>query len=503
MTNNHNEPNIITRPPVVVVMGHVDHGKTTLLDYIKKTNVADGETGGITQKMSAYEFEHKTAEGVNSKITFIDTPGHEAFTELRSRGAKVADVAILIVSAEDGVKPQTLDAVRAIKDSNTPFVVAITKIDKPNADVNRAKQSLAENEIFVEGWGGEIPALPISAKTGQGVNELLDMVILTADLADLKGDTSLSAMGVILEAQLHKTRGVAASLIIKNGTLKTGDYVVSENAYSPIRVIENFQGKKISDATFSSPVQIVGWTEQPTAGAEFHVVADKREAEKEVREFLLLQRELKFANAEKMDENMVVIPLIIKADAIGTIDAIIHEIRKIETDKVKAVVVGSGVGHITEGDAKLAQGKVGTIILGFNSQIDQQAQALIDRDNLTARNFAIIYELTDYLKEVFEQARPRERVEIIKAQVKVLKFFSNQKYQVAGCRMVEGEIHIKDEVRIMRQSNQIGSGKIVELQQAKQKVGIVEEGKEFGMSFDSEVTIAPGDFLEVVEVVEQ
>ncbi len=495
--------NIITRSPVVVVMGHVDHGKTTLLDYIKKTNIADSEIGGITQKVSAYEFEHSTPDGKKSKITFIDTPGHEAFTKLRSRGAKVADVAVLVVSAEDGVKPQTLDALQAIKKSEIPFVVAINKIDKPNADINRTKQSLAENEIFVEGWGGDIPALPISAKTGQGVNELLDIVLLTAEVADLTGDTSLPATGVVLEAHHNKNTGISATLIIKNGTIKTGDFVIAENAYSTIRAIGDWQNKKIISASFSSPVKITGWNEQPPVGAEFHLVADKREAEKSVKDFSLLQRELKFSNTNKVEENIVYIPLIVKTNAVGTIDAVLHEIKKIETDKVKAVIVNSGVGNITENDTKMAQSKVDTIILGFDTQTDQQAQAMIDRDSLIVKNFSIIYELADYLKDVFENARPREKVEIIKAKIKILKNFSNQKYQVLGARVVDGEIHIKDEVRIIRGENNLGNGKIVELQHNKQKTGIVEAGKEFGMSFESQIEVAPGDFLEKVEIVEQ
>jgi translation initiation factor IF-2 len=259
----------IERPPVVAVMGHIDHGKSTLLDYIRKTNIVETEAGGITQRISAYEVVHKTKEGQEKKITFLDTPGHEAFGAMRARGAKVADIAILVVAADDGVKPQTVDALKTILKAEIPYIVAINKIDKEGANVDRTKVSLAENEIYVEGYGGTISSVPISAKTGEGVSDLLDTVVLAAELEELTGDPSVNAEGVIIEANLDKKKGISATLVVKNGTLKSGQFVVAGSALSPVRLLENYAGKSIPEATFSSPVRIIGWNELPDVGSIF------------------------------------------------------------------------------------------------------------------------------------------------------------------------------------------------------------------------------------------
>jgi len=274
------EPNVIKRPPVVVIMGHIDHGKSTLLDYIRNSNVVEGEAGGITQHLSAYVVEHKTKEGESGKITFLDTPGHAAFQQMRLRGADVADVAILIVSAEDGVKPQTLEALESIKAADIPYIVAINKIDKPGADVPKTQASLVENQIYIEGMGGDIPWAPISAKSGDGVDDLLDLVVLAADLAELKGDTNVPATGTVIEGYLDDKRGTTATLIINNGTLKSGQCVVSGNTYAPVRIMEDFNGNSIKEASLSEPVGIVGFSEVPEVGSDFVTVENKKAAEK-------------------------------------------------------------------------------------------------------------------------------------------------------------------------------------------------------------------------------
>jgi translation initiation factor IF-2 len=504
MTNKTQQQNMVPRPPIVVVMGHIDHGKSTLLDYIRKANVVATEAGGITQHTAAYEAVHTDADGKISKITFIDTPGHAAFVELRSRGAQVADVAILVVSAEDGVKPQTLDALKSILDSKIPYIVAINKIDKPNANIERTKQTLAENEIYIEEWGGTIPAVPISAKFGQGVEDLLEIVLLTSDMEELKADSSLPASGIVLEAHLHKTKGISGTLIIKNGTLKTGSYIVSEHAYAPVRVIEDFTGKKIETATFSSPVGITGWTELPTVGAEFNTCNTKKEAELLIEEFRLGQKTKKPHVNCVSDANKAFVPIIIKADVAGTLDAIIHEIKKLENDRVAANIIYTGVGDITESDIRAASGKSDVIIVGFNVKIDAQATVLRERENIETKVFNIIYELGDYLKELFEARTPRISCEEMKGQLKVLKYFSAMKdKQVIGGKVVKGSIHVKDIVKIMRQDEEIDRGVITELQHAKQKVSEIDEGKECGLCVESKTEIAPGDILESFDVVER
>lgn len=504
MTNSNSQQNLVPRPPIVVVMGHIDHGKSTLLDYIRKANIVATEAGGITQHTAAYEAVHTDSAGKKSTITFIDTPGHAAFVELRSRGALVADVAILVVSAEDGVKPQTLDALKSILEAKIPYIVAINKIDKPNANIERTKQTLAENEIYIEEWGGKIPAVPISAKFGQGVEDLLEIVLLTAEFEELKANSSEPASGVVLEAHLDKTKGLSSTVIIKNGTMKTGSYIVSEHTYAPVRVIEDFKGKKIESATFSSPVCITGWTELPHVGAIFTSCDSKKEAEILIEEFKLNQIAKCSDNVNTKETDRASVPIIIKADVAGTLDAIIHEIKKLENDRVVANIIYTGVGDITESDIRAASGKDNVVVVGFNVKIDTQATALRERENIETKVFSIIYELSDYLKELFLLRTPKISCEEMKGQLKVLKYFSAMKdKQVIGGKVIKGSIHVKETVKIIRQDEEVGRGIITELQHTKQKVSEVEEGKECGLCVESKTEISAGDILESFEIVER
>ena len=497
---------IMVRPPIVTVMGHIDHGKSTLLDYIRKANVVGGEVGGITQRLTAYEATHTNEKGEVKKITFLDTPGHEAFSKMRSNSAVAADIAILIVSAEDGVKAQTLEAYKAIDSSGIPFVVAINKIDRPNADVERTKQTLTENEIYLEGYGGNIPWVAISAKTGEGVPELLEMVLLIAEMEDLKGDTSLKAEGVILESHVDPKRGVTATLVIKDGVLKKGMCVTSRGDITPVRSIENFLGEKIEQAQFSMPVSISGWSDLPMSGSGFNSFHTKAEAKKWVDEFREASREN--AKINKRDEGakagVLRIPVIIKADALGAIDAILHEIKKIQVDNVEIKILASGGGSITENDVKLVSSDGDGIVLGFGVSADASARSSAERFSVTIATFDIIYKLTEWLAEEMEKRRPRLEVEERSGAAKIIRIFNTEKSShVVGGKVTEGVISVGDIVKIMRRDFEIGRGKVVELQQQKLKSKQVTEGLEFGAKVDSKQEIAQGDVLEAFVVVKK
>jgi translation initiation factor IF-2 len=494
--------NLEARAPVIAIMGHVDHGKSTLLDYIRKTNVVEGEAGGITQKISAYEVVHKGPDGKDHKITFLDTPGHEAFKAMRARGAKVADIAILVVSAEDGVRPQTVEALQTILKAEIPYIVAINKIDRPGANVEKTKVSLAENNIYVEGFGGNISSVPISAKTGEGVSDLLDLMLLTAELEELKGDATKSASGVIIEAHLDKQKGISASLIIKDGTLRTGSYVVSGAALSPVRIMENFLSKPIKEASFSSPVRIIGWNEIPVVGSTFKMFDNKKDAEAHV----LIEKNMQTSKTPTRDaeETTPIIPIVLKAREDGGLAALEHEIAKIKNDKIKVKVIASSVGDITENDVKVASGRPDTIILGFNTKVDASARSSAERFGITIQSFDIIYKLSEWLQEIVVARTPKVRTEEASGLAKVLKIFSKIKdKQVLGGRVEKGLIHVNDEVKIMRRDFEIGRGRVRELQKFKDSVKEVPEGQEFGTMVESKIEIAPGDRLESFTIVEK
>jgi len=485
-------------------MGHIDHGKSTLLDYIRKTNTCAKEAGGITQHIAAYEVCHERS-GKKHFITFLDTPGHAAFKGIRVRGANVADIAILIVSAEEGVKPQTIEALSCIKEAGIPYIVGINKMDSPKANLERTKQSLAEHEIYIEGYGGQISWVGISGKTGEGIPELLDLVLLTAELAELKGDLSKKAEGVVIESKLDPRKGISGTLIIKNGTLKKGTFVVCDTSLTPVRAIEDFTGARIEEAHFSSPVKLLGFDSTPTIGEIFRVFDTKREAEAAVAETIAKKntsKNTRNTTTSSDTADIATITLIIKADVSGTMEAIQHEIAKIKNDKVQIKLVQSGVGTITEADVKMAVVQPGTKILGFSVTVDTQAKMMAERLNVEVYSFDIIYKLIEWIEEAVAKNVPKVTVEEVSGTAKILKVFSKTKdKQVVGGRVLGGIVHIGADVRIMRRDAEIGKGKIRELQQKKEKVSEVNKDSEFGTMIESKIEIAPGDQIECYSLV--
>ncbi len=493
------------RPPVVAIMGHIDHGKSTLLSYIRKSFEPLNEAGGITQHISAYETEHTTREGKKETITFIDTPGHEAFSGIRKRGASVADVAVLVVSAEDGVKPQTIEALKSIIDSKTPYIVAINKIDKPEANIDRTKQSLAENEIYLEGWGGDVPFVALSAKTGEGVPELLDMISLVAELENLTGDKNLLAEGVVIESNRDTKKGITATCIVKNGTIEKGMYITSGTAIAPVRIMENYLGKQINSATFSNPIRIIGWDELPIVGNKFKAWKDRDEAKEAVANAKEKSKEPTH-NDSLIDtnENIINIPVIVKADTGSSLEAVINQIKKLETEVIKPQIVSSGIGTITENDVRVATGTEKAIIIGFSVKIDSPAKNLAERSEIEIKTFDIIYKMTEWLQETLKSKTPKIKTVESIGTAKVLKVFSKLKdKQILGGRVEKGYIALGAQVKIIRRDTEIGEGKVRELQQQKNSTEEVKEGTEFGAMIVSSIEIAPGDHLQSFIITEQ
>lgn len=504
---NIENSHLIERPPVVAVMGHIDHGKSTLLSYIRKSIAPLNEAGGITQHISAYEVEHNSKEGKIWKITFLDTPGHEAFSGIRIRGAYVADIAILVVSAEDGVKPQTLEALSSIKSGKTPYIVAINKIDKPEANIERTKQSLAENEIYIEGYGGDIPAVSISAKTGEGVSELLDMIILVAELQNLTGDREISGEGVVIESNLDIKKGISATGIIKNGSIKKGMYIAAGTASAPVRIMENYMGKQLNQASFSSPVKIIGWDELPQVGSIFHTYKTRDEAHEYAEGEK--QGKIKTSNgskktAEEEKSFITTIPIIVKADTGSSLEAVLSQVDKIKNDQTYIQVLSSGIGTISENDVRLANGSRKAVVVGFNVGVDSPAKNLAVRNEIEIKNFDIIYKMSQWLEELLVLKTPKTKVEESTGVAKILKIFSRVKdKQILGGRVEKGVIRLGTQVKIMRRDAEIGFGKVRELQVQKVKSPEAVEGKEFGVMIEAKVEIAPGDHIESFIIVEK
>lgn len=494
------ETQLVERPPIVVVMGHVDHGKSTLLDFLRKSNVVAGEAGGITQHVAAYEVEHQH-EGTNKRITFIDTPGHAAFKTIRARGANVADIAILVVAADDGVKAQTLEALESIKASGIPFVVAINKIDKPNADIEKTKYSLLEHGVYLEGLGGDVPFAPISAKQGTGISDLLDLVLITAELAELRANPELLAQGYVIEAHRDEKRGVAATLIITDGTLKTGMAVAAESAWAPLRLVSSVAGKSLKQASFSTPIQVFGFSELPRVGAIFAAYKNRKDAEQAASE-------TRAALAEQSNEdfaNRFVIPLIVKTDTTGSLEAIRGEVDKLNTQGSCYRVVATGLGPVSESDIKaaLASPEGGAVVVAFTVGVDRNATELARQGDIDVLHFDIIYKLTEYLEELLKTRKPKAHTVEVLGTARVLKHFSSKRDEhLIGGKVETGTLSKSTPLILKRKDEVIGRGEILTLQAARQQVDRVTFGDEFGAQIVCDTEPQGGDTIEAQRVTE-
>jgi translation initiation factor IF-2 len=496
-----------SRPPVVTVMGHVDHGKTSLLDYIRRTKVAAGEAGGITQHIGAYHVE--TPRGV---VTFLDTPGHEAFTAMRARGAKVTDIVVLVVAADDGVMPQTIEAINHAKAAGVPLVVAVNKIDKHEANPGRVKQELLSHGVVPEEFGGDSPLVLVSAKTGQGIDALLEQVLLQAEVKELKAPVDAPAKGVVIEARLDKGRGPVATVLVQSGTLKRGDVVLTGAVYGRVRAMLDENGKPVPAAGPSIPVEIQGLSDVPAAGEELAVLADERKA-REIALFrqgkfrdvkLAKQRAAKLENIfEQMGEGeKKTLSLVIKADVQGSQEALVHALTRLSTDEVKVVVVHAGVGGITESDVNLAMASRG-VIVGFNTRADATARKLIESAGVQVRYYTIIYEAVDEIKAALTGMLAPERKESVTGLVEVRQVFRISKVgTVAGCYVQDGVVRRNAQVRVLRDNVVIHSGEIDALKRFKDDAREVKAGFECGISLKNFQDLKEGDQLEVFEVLE-
>ena len=492
------------RSPVITVMGHVDHGKTTLLDFIRKTKIVDGEAGGITQHIGAYEV--KTSKG---NITFIDTPGHAAFSSMRARGANTTDIVILVVAANDGIKPQTEEAINHARAANVSIVVAINKIDLDGADIEKVKGDLAGKDLVPEDWGGSTQMIPISALKGTGIEELLECISLEAELLELKAHIKGPAQGVVIESELDKYRGPVATFLIQNGTLNVGDLVVSGNSVGKIKNIINSNGSKIKSAGPSSAIEILGLNNAPSAGETFQVVENEKKA-REISEYRINREKDKKLLKQKNDNSedlfesfnessKKILNVIIKTDVAGTCEAIVNSLNDINSDLAKVKIVSSGIGGITESDANLAVA-VDSIILGFNVRADSSAKKIIEKENIALSYHSIIYELLDDIKlRMSGLLDPIIKEEII-GTAEVLEVFNSPKFgQIAGCNVVEGNVTRNRPVRVLRDDVVIFEGELDSLRRFKDDVNEVKNGNECGMGIKNYKDVKPGDKIEVYE----
>ena len=496
------------RAPVVTVMGHVDHGKTSLLDYIRRSRVASGEAGGITQHIGAYHVE--TPRGM---ITFLDTPGHEAFTAMRARGAKATDIVILVVAADDGVMPQTREAINHAKAAGVPIVVAMTKIDKPEANPDRVKQELVAEEVVPEEYGGDSPFVPVSAKSGQGIDELLEQVLLQAEVLELTAPVDTHAKGLIIEARLDKGRGVVATMLVQQGTLNKGDVVLAGSVFGRVRAMLDENGKNIDAAGPSIPVEILGLSEVPAAGEEAMVLADERKA----REIALFRqgkfREVKLARQqanklESMMEQMTAegevktLPLIIKADVQGSQEALVHSLQKLSTNEVRVNVIHAAVGGITESDVNLASASK-AVIIGFNVRADANTRKIAEGMDVDIRYYNVIYDAVDEVKAALSGMLSPERKEETLGLVEIREIFRVPKIgAVAGCMVLEGVVKRQCRVRLLRDNIVLHDGELDSLRRFKDDVKEVREGFECGLSLKNFNDIQVGDKLEAYEILE-
>ncbi len=490
------EENLKVRPPIVAIMGHVDHGKTTLLDTIRKTNVVSGESGGITQHIGAY-----TVKKNGKTITFLDTPGHEAFSEMRARGANVTDLIILVVAADDGVRPQTLEVINRAKFTDTPMLVAINKIDKPDANVLRVKQELAGHGVLTEEWGGKIIAVEISAKQNKGIDNLLEMILLAAELENFRANPLGKTIGTIIESKVTQGKGSTATVIVQNGTLRVGDIIVAGAAFGRIRSLEDEHGRKLKEATPSTPAQISGFSEIPQAGDILQTVESLDEAREIAATTQKKNRSHRLSSKQAIlgDLQNKALNLIIKADVAGSLEAIKQSIAKLKNDEVKINILNEGVGEVTESDILMAEGSKATVI-AFRSKVNPKVVNLAKQKKVTVDSYDVIYELLEAITSAVIAMFTPETEKVPHGKAKILQIFRTEKGQmIIGGRVEEGELKKSGQIAIWRGEVELGKGDIMELQHTKAAAKTVLLGEEFGMKIKTNVKIAEGDVLENFE----
>ena len=496
------EEELVTRPPVVVVMGHVDHGKTSLLDAVKKTNVIEGEAGGITQHIGAY----KVKIG-NKEITFLDTPGHEAFTAMRARGAQITDIAILVVAANDGVKPQTIEAINHAKSAEIPIIVAINKIDLPDANIEKVKQELMNYELVPEEWGGDTIFVPISAKKNQNIDQLLEMVLLQAEVLELKANPKKQAKGVVIEARLDKSRGPVATLLVQRGTLDEGDTIVVGSSLGRIRAMKNDKGKKVKSAGPSTPVSIIGLTEVPEGGDTFYEVKDEKMAKHLIERRKRQAREKKISEQNKItldnlfskmaEENLKVLNLIVKADVQGSVEAVKQSLEKLTNEEVRVKVIHAAAGAVNQSDVTLAKVS-NAIIIAFNVRPDNVAKEIAEKDEVEIKQYSVIYQAIDDVEAAMKGMLDPKFEEKVIGTVEVRETFKISNVgTIAGAYVLTGKVERNAGVRIIRENVVIHEGKLATLKRFKDDAREVSKGFECGIQIENYNDIKEGDTLEV------
>jgi len=497
-----NNNDISFRPPIITVMGHVDHGKTSLLDYIRKAKVATSEHGGITQSIGAYSFEFK-----NKKLVFIDTPGHAAFSAMRSRGASLTDIVILVVAADDGIMPQTVEAINHAKSANVPIIVAINKIDKPDANIENIKSQLSENELTPDDWGGNTSCVPVSALDGTGIDELLELISIQSDLLELKANNKVPANGFVLESYLDKGRGVVATLIPKEGEIKRGDFIICGTNSGKVRAVIDDIGIQVKNSGPSLPIEILGLDGVPDAGLPFHIVKNDKVAKEVIRNRLNAIKEeesfrshtvgLDFINSEVLLGKIKELPVIVKADTQGSLDALISALNNFESDKCKSKIVHSAVGSINESDHMLAE-STGSIILGFSTIVENDVKKLLEKSGVRCETYEIIYEILDRIKELLEGLLDPILEERIVGHAEIKEVFNlTKKGKIAGCYVQDGKAIRGYKFRVMRDNEAISEGPLDSLKRFKDDVKEVASGFECGIGVDDSLDIKQGDILEI------
>ena len=501
------ETDLMPRPPIITVMGHVDHGKTSLLDAIRKTNVTASESGGITQHIGASEVE------INDKrIVFLDTPGHEAFTAMRARGADVTDMAVLVVAADDSVKPQTIESISHAKAAGVPIIVAINKMDKPGANPDKVKQDLTEHNILVEEWGGDVIAVPVSAKSGEGIRNLLEMILLQAEVLELKANPERLAVGTVIEARLDKAKGPVATVLLTNGTLKAGSSVVAGTCSGRIRLMTNSKGETIRKAGPATAVEVLGLTDVPAAGDSFNAVIEDRVAKDIADKRKQKQREEVMAKTSKTsleelfsqikEGEIKELPLVIKGDVRGSVGAVTASLEKLSNENVKVKIVHTGVGAITESDVMLA-GTSGAIIIGFNVRPAAGVTQQADREGIQIRNYRVIYDIIDDIESAMKGMLDPEFKEVVLGQVKVRETFKVPNIGIiAGAYVTEGKVIRNAQIRLVRDGVVIHEGKISSLKRFKDDAKEVQQGFECGLGIENYNDLKEDDIIECFEMQE-